>query len=92
MLMQTKLGTILSVLFLGGCGVDEAGMSRWVTDNFPTGVESVDCMNIDSDQDGYVSCTVFFDDARPPLAIECAAVATPLKDGCRIATGHGGRR
>ena len=77
---------VVFALVLGACGVDEDGAREWVNSNFPD-ARSFDCVSIDSDDDGYVSCTVFFDGQRDPLAIECAAAFTPLKDGCRLATG-----
>ncbi len=34
-------------------------------------VNAVQCMNIDSDNDGYVTCTVFMQD-REPFSLQCA--------------------
>ncbi len=48
----------------------------------PDHVRGVACVNRDSDSDGYVSCTVFRDDA-PPLAIECLYLEG--ESGCKIA-------
>jgi prepilin-type N-terminal cleavage/methylation domain-containing protein len=44
----------------------------------------VTCVDIDSDGDGYVSCTVFPPEGKPPVAIECASSYSP-NNGCRIA-------
>lgn len=58
--------------------------------------KSVECVSgarADSDGDGYVSCTLFFSDARPPLGIECSTgIGCGTQEGCRLATGKSNRR
>ena len=44
-------------------------------------VRAVDCVTIDSDYDGYVSCTIFPEDGEP-LSIVCARALN--QEGCKI--------
>lgn len=46
-------------------------------------VVGVSCMNMDSDGDGYVSCTARVEGQQQPVAIECAS-AYSFKSGCRM--------
>jgi hypothetical protein len=46
-------------------------------------VSGAACMNSDSDNDGYVSCTVGVANL-PPVAIECASRYKILTSGCRL--------
>lgn len=56
---------------------DAAGFALKMDGKAPRGVE---CVNIDSDDDGYVTCTVFRVD-RDPYSIQCAARAG--WEGCK---------
>lgn len=44
----------------------------------------VSCMNRDSDDDGYVSCTVTVNGLDAPLAVECASRWRLLTNGCKL--------
>ena len=77
-----QLLALLLVTPLAACGVDESAIKPWVKQHFPGA--TYECMSVDSDGDGYVSCTVFPPDDKP-VPIECSAVMTPLTQGCRIA-------
>ena len=47
---------------------------------------NVQCMNVDTDQNGYVSCTVFMNNGQT-LSIECARqdwLAVIQNNGCRL--------
>ena len=48
------------------------------------GVLGASCTNMDSDGDGYVSCTVRVTGKAEPLAVECASRWAWLKSGCRL--------
>lgn len=50
-------------------------------------VAGVECATVDSDDDGYVSCTVSTrlpDGTVKPYAVECAAAFSLGHDGCRM--------
>jgi len=86
-----------SIAFLFSCGAGNAPESaqKFADKRFPknTGTECVSGMNADSDDDGYVSCTIFLEDKAIP--IECATDYGGTgcsKSGCRMATGKSGRR
>lgn len=52
-------------------------------------VKAVECVRLDSDGDGYVSCSVAQElpsGAVEPLGLECATSLT-LNDGCRMMKG-----
>jgi prepilin-type N-terminal cleavage/methylation domain-containing protein len=46
-------------------------------------VQGVDCVDLDSDGDGYVSCTIALKGNPNPVAIECAR-SMSLNNGCRL--------
>ena len=85
-----KTLVLLLALTVTACGVDQNAAETWVRKHFEN-VADLDCARFDSDDNGYVSCTIFFSDGRRPEPIECAA-SLSLQSGCRIATGAGGRR
>jgi len=96
-----KLSFIVVGLFLVvscfGSGDAPDHAEKWASKHYASKYSSTECGASDSDDDGYVSCTVFFkDDTRDPLAIECATGHGVLKcdkpKGCRVATGKIGRR
>ncbi len=45
-------------------------------------VKAVSCTGIDSDGDGYVSCTIMRHDTEAPMMVECAGAWT-WSSGCR---------
>ena len=88
------IGILAAILIpnLGGCTIDTTKAER---DAFAFGqkahpelVTSTECMDVDSDQDGYVSCTVFLKE-KDPLYIECRYGSGGCNggSGCRGATG-----
>lgn len=46
-------------------------------------VVGVVCMDMDSDGDGYVSCTARVKEIAPPIAVDCASNFS-YKTGCRM--------
>lgn len=77
---------------------------EWAEKHYSGEYSEVECQSSDSDDDGYVSCTVFFkkpeaSDSRSPdpIAIECAHghgnwSKCNKQTGCRLATGKGVRK
>lgn len=101
---------VFSLVFACKTGSGEApGEARkWAKKHYEGQFKMVECGSSDSDDDGYVSCTIFFKEpvaeadgkpqfARDPLAIECAHGHGNWKtcnkqEGCRMATGKSGKR
>jgi prepilin-type N-terminal cleavage/methylation domain-containing protein len=57
------------------------GAQKWARDMGYANV-FISCVDIDSDGDGYVSCTVR-EDGKSPIQIECAGAFT-MNNGCRM--------
>lgn len=89
-------------LFLFAC--DAKHVDRRLPEDFarqfageiPGSTGRVQCMDRDTDGDGYCSCSVFMKDA-PPVAVECGCDSWQVlfpPDGCRMAQfkvrGNGG--
>lgn len=105
-----KLALVVLVILLAisckmGKGDSEKYAREWAEKHYSGQYKMIECQSSDSDDDGYVSCTVFFDDGsaeagnapRDPLAIECAhghgnTWKCNKQEGCRMATGKGIRR
>jgi len=47
-------------------------------------VQGVQCMNRDTDNDGYISCAAKITGEALPLQIECSSQYSILSDGCRL--------
>lgn len=70
------------ILLVAACGVDSTNAHDFAARHFP-GYSDLECMRFDSDDDGYVSCTL--QDANgTPQAIECSTTLS-CNDGCRLA-------
>lgn len=86
-----------------GKGDSEKYAHQWAQKHYPDQYKDVECLSSDSDDDGYVSCTVFFTEGpaeasgapvapREPMALECAhghgnSWKCNKQEGCRLATG-----
>lgn len=87
--MKKRLTGLLVVVALVGLGCEHEQQTakeeaqRWATELGYT-VRGASCANYDSDDDGYVSCTVVVvdGDTTRPMAIECRS-AYALGQGCR---------
>jgi hypothetical protein len=96
------IGLLLIVVVLGArcvasvSGADhthaEKQAREWAERNLAPGL-TVECARVDSDGDGYISCTVFQRraDIIEPIAIECAR-ALSWNDGCRMQKPGSSRR
>lgn len=92
MIVVAFLG-VLFMMFVAafrGCGIQDASSKAADAKSFAVGlgydVRGAQCMNRDSDGDGYVSCTVSFADKNGNLSIvpiECASSYT-IGSGCRM--------
>jgi hypothetical protein len=91
------LTLLLAISCKMGQGDSEEYAREWAEEHYGSKYKKVVCQSGDSDDDGYVSCTMFFhDDNRDPLAIECAHghgnwYKCTKQEGCRMATGKGRR-
>lgn len=105
--MKKLAFVVFGILIIGSCKYgsgDAPGYAeKWAQKHYPDEYKSVECGSSDSDDDGYVSCTVFFKKAEaggqitPPMAIECAHghgnwSKCSKQTGCRMATGKGSGR
>jgi hypothetical protein len=87
--------TFLSIALLLSCGVGKAPESaKSFADRRFEGHKGVECMTEDTDDDGYVSCTIFLPDDA--VAIECATEkwhsdGCGRNSGCRLSMGKGAR-
>jgi len=86
--MKRLTGLFVVVALLGlGCeqqrATAQAEARRWAAELGYT-VRGASCANVDSDDDGYVSCTVVVvdGDTARPMAIECRG-AYSVGNGCR---------
>ncbi len=59
-------------------------VTNWIEALYPNHIVNMTCSTIDSDNDGYISCTVLIDgvNQNSPLSIECAY---RYESGCRMA-------
>lgn len=96
MVSTIKFTMIVLVLALVGCGSKaeaERGARKWAT-SMGFQVQNVSCVDIDTDHDGYVSCSVSVkrqDGSLDLMAIECAANFT-MNEGCRAPKINLGKR
>lgn len=72
------------------CGVQDSGArerdAKLFATNLGYDVRGASCMNVDSDSDGYVSCTVSIADKNGNISmvpVECAS-AYAMGSGCRM--------
>lgn len=86
-IMSKTLTLLFSLLILTGCERNlkepaEAAARKWAN---AMGFEDnkIVCVNSDSDQDGYVSCTMVSPDKKV-TAIECVGSSYTFNEGCRI--------
>jgi Tfp pilus assembly protein PilE len=67
---------------------DDATFSaqEWANFMYPNSEPRVQCVRLDSDGDGYVSCTIAHKegDTIKVEAVECAAGIISINEGCRI--------
>lgn len=54
----------------------------WTNEMYPNEISHISCQNADTDDNGYVSCTIRVGD-HPPMGIECS-VPMSMNNGCRI--------
>lgn len=93
LIAPTATIAIAVALFAGshGCrnerpGAEEQGREYLQTMHPHATSRVVTCMNVDTDNNGYVSCDAMVD--GQPVSLECAAVATcfipPCNRGCKL--------
>lgn len=89
--MTRWIAMIIAVCVLPGCDKNkvspEQAARQWA-DSMGMKPKGVNCTTKDTDNNGYVSCTVSVavDDQEPRLhAIECAMLGTWEASGCKIA-------
>lgn len=73
---MTKAFIITTLLVLASCqntnkAAADASAKEYIKNI--DGAKSVSCVDIDTDDDGYVSCTVFFAGDREPMQIQCGS-------------------
>ncbi len=87
---QTIVLTI--AVLLSACTLDgqaaRKGAKLFARDTLGYTNPVINCQNVDSDNDGYVSCTVVDTGTEHREAIECSG-AFSWNTGCRLATGKG---
>jgi hypothetical protein len=89
--------TFIAITMLMSCGNGNAPEAAevYAAKHYPgnTGTECISGMDADSDDDGYISCTVFLPDNKA-IPIECASshYGCMSKSGCRMATGKSSNR
>jgi hypothetical protein len=88
-IMRRLIATAMLVAALGTAGCYE-NVER-LEDTAKTYVQRLgytpvgaSCMNRDSDNDGYVSCTVTVKNMVAPMAVECASRWRLLTQGCKL--------
>ncbi len=86
---------LLALSLIISCGIGKAGDSAksFADRRFPDN-KGIECMTDDTDDDGYVSCTIFMPDEAIP--IECATEqwhsdGCGRNSGCRMAMGKSAR-
>jgi len=84
------LGIILIGVIFGMQGCNKAGAEATQDaikfgKNMGENITGVECVKYDSDNDGYVSCTLFLRD-KQPMAVDCAAhsIMSWRNSGCRL--------
>lgn len=79
-----SVGLVVFVHF-NGCADHKKAIqaAKEYAQNVPHATGKISCMNKDSDNDGYCSCTIFRAKGDP-LAVECACGSLSFKEGCRI--------
>jgi hypothetical protein len=81
-----KLPTLFCSLFLFGCLENPIKLETQAKEfgvSMGYEVKGVNCMNYDSDNDGYVSCAVNIG-MQEPLQIECSSMYNIISRGCRL--------
>jgi hypothetical protein len=82
--MKKWIVVLVMALSVAACDRNKADTEReaaaWAK-GLPGLVTGVDCMKVDSDDDGYVTCTVFRED-HEPFSIQCAK--EKRNSGCRL--------
>ena len=91
--MFNRIAMTLALVALLGCQYPERGYAEKQAKEYATDlgleVKAARCTNMDTDGDGYVSCTLSVTDKEGKdrlEAIECAAFANgcSMNEGCRI--------
>lgn len=97
--MKKHLTQLIAVLIVitSACFYDqkshaEGEAQEFLRLGFPGQWRAVQCMNRDTDQNGYTSCTVFMNN-NTTMAMECANVQAwddcrPANNGCRLQRGQ----
>lgn len=82
-----KKAHALVTLALLACGnVKSAKQSaRRYADDLGYKVVGVACTSVDTDGDGYVSCSVRVEGREDPLALECSRGDWSFTEGCKVA-------
>lgn len=92
-MMRKTMATIVlcTVLGLGGCYEDSRSLestAKAFVQQLGSEPVGASCMNMDSDNDSYVSCTVSIKGAALPLAVECASRWKIVTSGCKLQRGQ----
>lgn len=89
-LVAIVFGLFVVIVLLFKCGADVSGAShqtaekeaRKYAEELSIHVQGVTCAGLDSDGDGYVSCTISTAEGKL-IGVECAGAMT-INSGCRI--------
>lgn len=95
--MKTKiiLGVILVLVLVIGAFIGhrhltktsaESSAKEYATNVFKMQDPGIQCVAVDNDDDGYVSCSLFDKERNKTYSIECATLFT-LNSGCKIRAG-----
>lgn len=91
------VGILAAALFMAGCSRTDSEAANKAAQEYAThfkNVTGVECANVDSDHDGYVSCTLFRG-SEDPLPIQCGAEKYCLWNcarGCKYTPFAGGSK
>jgi hypothetical protein len=87
---MNRLSCIFLVFGLVGCidqkPLAESQAREFLRTGYTNQWRNVQCMNVDTDRNGYVSCTVFMNNGQT-LSIECARqdwLTVIQNNGCRL--------
>jgi hypothetical protein len=72
-------------IFVRGCNNEEGAKKeaeKWSSQMYPGEKVNIVCQDVDTDGNGYVSCTIKPGD-KNPIALECS-VNLSWNDGCRL--------
>lgn len=85
----------ITLIFSCGNGSAPEFAQSYADKHYPDnkGTECIEGLDSDSDDDGYISCTVFLPEDKA-IPIECAShhYGCLSKSGCRMATGKSSNR